>query len=173
MTTPQIGDFNAIPIHGTTGTLIRFGQFLNGNGFRNYEHNEVYVGMADAKAPLGYTMGAYPEGASLKPVPAVQYQQGWLWSTGRIDLTDEQRAMIVKIALACKGIGYGWLDYEALVLHRFHVPVPGLKAYIGSSHRMICSQLVDFCYRQAGIQLFPGEWPGYVTPAMLANRISS
>lgn len=173
MVTPQIGDYACIPVHGTTGLLIRIGQWLNGNGFKNYEHAEVYVGGADKNAPLGYTMGAYPEGASLHPVPAVQWQQGWLWSTGHIELTPAQRMQITKVALACKGIPYSELDFVALALHRFHIPVPGLKAYIGSSHQMICSQLVDFCYRQAGVQLFPGEWPGYVTPAMLANRILS
>jgi hypothetical protein len=33
---------------------------------------------------------------------------------------------------------------------------------------MICSQLVDYCYRVNDVELFKdGRWPGYVTPACL------
>jgi len=40
---------------------------------------------------------------------------------------------------------------------------------------MICSQLVAWCYEQAGIQLFSDErrWEGYVTPADLAELVSA
>jgi hypothetical protein len=39
---------------------------------------------------------------------------------------------------------------------------------------MICSQLVDYCYRQNGVELFhDGRWPGYVTPGCLYSLKSS
>jgi hypothetical protein len=95
-----------------------------------------------------------------------------LWSTGHIELTEPQRAAIVKKALACKGIPYSAIDYVALAMHRLHLPAPGLREYIESSEHLICSQLVDMCYRLAGVHLFSdNRWPGYVTPADLANLI--
>ncbi len=169
---PELGDFAVIPIDGPVGFMIRVGEWANGSGFRNYEHAEVYVGMADKHAPWGFTMGAYPGGARLKMVPdPARWQTGWLWSTGHISLTAAQRGAIVDTALSLKGTPYSWLDYGALAAHRLHLPVPGLKLYIGSSHSMICSQLVDYCYRVNGVQLFHNRWPGYVTPADLANLI--
>lgn len=166
----QIGDFAVIPVAGSVGRLISLGEWLNGSAFGHYDHAEVYVGMADANAPLGYTMGAYPGGAAL--VPVSQNQIGWLWSTGHIALTEVQRAAIVDNALACKGIPYSALDYFALAAHRLHIPSPGLRDYIQDTRHLICSQLVDLCYCNAGVHLFSdGRWPGYVTPADLAYVI--
>jgi hypothetical protein len=164
------GVFAVLPVAGPAGKLISIGEWLNGSAFGHYDHAEIYVGMADPNAPLGYTMGAYPGGARLVPVP--REQKGWLWSTGRLDLTPAQRAQIVKNALACKGIGYSAADYFALAAHHFHVPIPGLREYIKNSGHMICSQLCDWCYMKAGVQLFSdGRWEGYVTPADLAGLL--
>jgi hypothetical protein len=161
--TPLPGDFAVIPVRGPVGTLISIGEFLNGNGFGNYDHAEIYVGN-------GQTLGAYPGGAALVPVPVVQ--DGWLWSTGHIQLTAGERDLIVSNALACQGVPYGWLDYFALAAHRFHLPVPGLKQFIGNSK--ICSQLVDYVYMQSGVHLFnDNRWPGFVDPADLAEVIMS
>lgn len=169
--TPVPGDFAVIPVAGPTGFLISLGEWLNGSAFGDYDHAEIFVGMADSAAPLGYTMGAYPGGARLKPLPA--YERDWLWSTGHIELTPDERSRVVYTALTCKGIPYSAADYFALVAHRFHIPVPELQEYIASTHSMICSQLVDYCYLNAGVHLFSdGRWPGYVTPADLAYRIN-
>jgi hypothetical protein len=163
-------DYAILPIAGAAGKLISIGEWLDGDGFGTYDHAEIFVGGADANAPLGYTMGAYPGGATLVPVPA--NQEGWLWSSGHISLTDDERAKICSLALACKGIPYSSLDYFALAAHRLHIPAPYLKSYVASSKHLICSQLVDLCYCDAGVHLFnDGRWPGYVTPADLANLI--
>lgn len=160
---PRIGDFAVIPISGPVGKLISIGEFLNGSGFGDYDHAEIYVGN-------NQTLGAYPGGATLVDLPADQ--SGWLWSTGHVRLSDVERQLVYNNAMACKGIGYSSLDYFALALHRFHIPAPDLKNYIQSSKHMICSQLVDFCYMQAGVHLFTdNRWPGYVTPADLAHVV--
>jgi len=160
---PLPGDFAVIPVRGPVGTLISIGEWLNGSAFGHYDHAEIYVGN-------GQTLGAYPGGAALVPVPLVQ--EGWLWSTGHIPLTNSERDIIVSNALACQGIPYGALDYFALAAHHFHLPIPGLKHLIGKS--MICSQLVDYVYMESGVHLFnDGRWPGYVTPADLAEVILS
>lgn len=158
---------------GNTGFFISTGEWLNGNGFSYYDHAEIYVGLPDGNGPHGYTMGAYPGGACLVPLRENQLGDGngFLWSTGKIGLTADQRNMIVRNALTCKGIPYSAADYFALAAHRLHIPVPGLREYISSSRSMICSQLVDWCYMQAGVHLFRGVWQGYVTPAMLGELI--
>jgi hypothetical protein len=171
---PQLGDYACRNMGGTSGALITLGEWLNGDGFSEYDHAEIFVGKADANGPLGYTMGAYPGGARLVPLYPGQTENGngFLWSTGKFDLTDQQRQSIVYNALLCKGIPYSSADYFALALHRLHVPVPELKASIADSKRMICSQLCDWAYLAAGVHLFnDGRWPGYVTPADLANLI--
>ena len=70
------------------------------------------------------------------------------------------------------GVPYSFADYAALAAHRLHIPAPGLREFIGSSKSMICSQLVDQCYVDAGVHLFrDSRWPGFVTPAALAGLI--
>lgn len=161
----QPGDFAVIPVSGPVGKLISIGEFLDGSGFGDYDHAEIYVGN-------NQTLGAYPGGAALVDLP--QDQSGWLWSTGHITLTDAERTAIVANAMECKGIPYSSLDYFALAAHRLHIPAPLLKEYIASTKHLICSQLVDLCYNNAGVHLFnDNRWPGYVTPADLAAVINS
>jgi hypothetical protein len=94
-----------------------------------------------------------------------------LWSAGRIPLTGPQRDAICLAARGYIGTPYSWLDYLAIAAHRLRIPVPGLRRFIESDKSMICSQLVDRVYADAGVHLFSGVWPGYVTPADLARRI--
>ncbi len=174
LTVPQLGDIACLQISGEVGELVRIGQWLCGDGFRNFEHCEIYVGMPDEKGPLGYTLGAYPGGADLVPLPPVEDQAEWLWSTGSIELTAPQRTAIVKNALALKGTPYSALDYFAIAGHRLHIPDPDheLQKYIESTHHLICSQLVDLVYCQAGVHLFNDmRWAGYVTPDDIARVI--
>lgn len=92
------------------------------------------------------------------------------WSSGIVPLTDGQREGISACAEGLAGghTGYGWLDYAALLAHGLHVPVPGLREFIKSTKTMICSQLVDYSYASAGVQLFnDGRYSGYVKPSDL------
>lgn len=175
MTTVLPGDFCCIPISGPVGTLISIGEWLNGSAFGNYDHAEIYVSMPDANGPHGYTFGAYPGGAALVALPCPPEQlSGALWSSGHIQLTNEERAAIVANALSLKGTPYSALDYFALAGHHFHLPVPLLRHYIASSKHMICSQLVDYVYSESGVNLFTDKrWPGFVTPADLSVVIKS
>jgi hypothetical protein len=172
----QPGDFACVKIISTPGRLITVGEWLDGSGSAAsaYDHAFIYVGMGDEKSPRGYVIGAQPSGARLDPMAAYDHRGDALWSSGKIPLTQEQRDKIVASALACKGVGYSYADYLAIAAHRFHVPAPGLREYIASSRHMICSQLVDYCYQQAGVQLFTdNRWDGFVTPADLAGRIGA
>ncbi len=168
MTVPQPGDFAVVSVGGTPGRLIRLGEMLNGGGaFSEYQHAFIYTG---SESIHGSIIQAEPAGADwgyLTPHAET------LWSTGKIELTNVQRHAIVDAAIGYIGTPYSALDYLAIALHHWHIPIPHLKAYIASTHHQICSQLVDQCYADAGVHLFAdGRWPGYITPADLARRIS-
>jgi phosphoglucomutase len=83
-----------------------------------------------------------------------------------------QRTAVVAAARARIGTPYSAADYFAIAAHRFHLPVPWLRAYVASSKHLICSALVDRVFLDAGVPLFQdGRWEGYVTPASLDELI--
>jgi hypothetical protein len=66
------------------------------------------------------------------------------------------------------GVPYSFVDYAAIEAHSLHLPAPGLRHRIETSQHMICSQLVDKCAQDAGVQLFDdGRWNGFVKPSDL------
>jgi hypothetical protein len=162
---PQLGDYGCCPIGGPTGPLVSFLEWLNGDGFTRWDHAFVVTSVHPLRV-----VEAEPGGAREVAVPGAPV----VWSTGRLglELTTAQREEIAAVALgfALSKTPYSWADYLALALRRLHIPFPGLRSYIASTHHEICSALVAACYDAAGIHLFPGEWDGYVTPAMLAER---
>lgn len=169
------GDFLCVPVAGPVGSLIEIGQFLAGTKYQPYEHAEVYIGQPDVYAPWGYTVSAYPNRKGRLPLPKPpEFVPGAIWSSGLIDLTDEQRLAIVNWCTAHEHVKYSEYDYLALVAHRLHLPLPGLKEYIARPDSLICSQFVDMSYLQAGVELFSdGRWPGYVKPMDLAELLES
>lgn len=153
---PQPGDIGLVRVKGRVGALIRLGQWLNGDGARDYEHAFVFVGagrIVEAEpggALLGY-LGEYAD----RPI-------AWLHCpAGRGPaVADAARQLI--------GRPYSWLDYLALAAHRLHIPVPGLRRYIGDTGHLICSQLADQAAQMGGWTLFAdSRWPGFVTPGAL------
>lgn len=172
-TVVQPGDFAAVRVDGAVGRLIRVGQFLNGSGFRNYEHAIFYAG-DDEKLGQDLILEAEPGGARLVPF---HYSPGdVLWSSDAppLALNATQRQLAMVIARHYKGVPYSALDYFALAAHRLHIRTPMLKYIIGSTHQMICSQLADQCRLEMGSHLFSdSRWPGFVTPADLADLILS
>lgn len=162
MTAPLPGDFQLAPTGGVGGLGIRIGQWLNGDGFEDFEHARVYVGE-------GWFVQAEPNGAQLAKCDMTN----GVWSTGLIPMTDIQRTAIVHWANIYIGTPYGFLDYAVLAAHRLRLPFPGLAHFMASDKTMICSQLVAQCYLNAGINLFPGDWPGDVTPGDLYQLLVS
>jgi uncharacterized protein YycO len=166
---PQPGDFGVVKMGGTGGKWIHIGQFaagvLAGNDeSKDYEHAFVYVGG-------GQIVEAEPGGAR----QVLVHYDHILWSTGIIQLTLEQRMSIVEAAKKYVGTPYSAVDYFAIAAQRLHagVLIPGLKTYVSSSKHMICSQLVDKCYQDAGVHLFDDKrWSGYVMPSSLAGLIN-
>jgi len=163
----EAGDFACVSMGGAGGRLIGFAERLTGSAYSEYQHAFVYAGG-------GQVVQAEPGGAVASPLGGYGKI---VWSTGRIALTPAQRTAICAAAMRCtspRPVGYSWLDYLAIALHHLRVPAPGLRRYIGDTRHMICSQLVDQCYADAGVHLFAdGRWPGYVTPADLAGLLEA
>lgn len=150
-----LGSIGLTQIHGDVGTLIRFGQWLNGDGYADYEHAFVYVGD-------GEIVEAEPGGAQHVPFHYDLSRVAW------IPCPPEHSALMRTFALRFVGTPYSSLDYFALAAHRIHLPVPGLRTFINARGHMICSQLADRAARLAGWNLFADKrWSGYVTPGAL------
>jgi hypothetical protein len=165
------GDFAVVHSSAVTGRLVHVLQVLSGNGRTDYEH--VIVGLDG-----GRIVEAMPGGAMSRPFyysPADVY-----WSTNRLPIeaepTSAQRQRITAAAegYAARRVGYSLLDYAAVAAHDWHVPAPGLDAYIAATGHMMCSQLTDQCYQDGGVRLFrDGRLPGWVRPCDLADLIGA
>lgn len=162
---PLPGDSAVTSIKGSVGFLISVGEWLNGSRFGHWDHAFVYVGE-------GLLVEAEPGGARLAGLDEYAGRP-IAWSTGHVELTDEQRVAVCSAARARIGTPYSFLDYAAVAAHRFHLPIPWLRSYVASSKHLICSALVDRVYQDAGVQLFAdGRWDGYVTPADLDGLLA-
>ncbi|SRR5712691_9546643 len=156
---PEIADFILVRMGRPAGGFVRLLQKLNGSGFADYEHVALYAGAGLVEMSAG----------GIRLVNSDKYDNiKHRWSTGHIQLTGRQRYDIAASAVRylTAGISYSWADYAALVLRRFHVPWPGLRAYIARTRSMICSQLLVRCYLDGGAPLYK-RWTGYVTPGDL------
>lgn len=159
-TLPAVGTIGLTQISGEVGKLIKVGQFLNGQGFKDWEH-------AFLLGPDGEVLEAEPGGAKIGHVSEYSdiYWCNAIASQYNVPLLES----IWNGAQQYVGTEYSFLDYGALSLHRFHIPVPGLENYIKDSGHLICSQLVDQAYMDKGAHLFKGVWQGYVTPLGIYN----
>jgi hypothetical protein len=167
-TDPQPGDIGCVNIAGDVGWLIRLGQFLCKVNWKPWtwrklwrlarsEHAFTYVGN-------GQIIEAEPGGARLANLS--EYDDCTIvW----IRCPDQYRRGVAEAARSFAGIGYSAAEYFALALHRFHIPAPGLRRYIESSQKMICSQMADRAAHIGGWILFDdGRWDGFVEPIDIA-----
>lgn len=158
MPVPLPGDFGLVSISGMGGFLVRLGQGLLGDGWSDFHHAFLVLDNNEI-------LEAEPGGARI--VPLSNYA-GTNAVYSDWDLTDEQRAALVRIGRSLVGTPYSWLDYLSLALHRFHIPAPHLRRFIADSGHMLCSQLIDAAYLRAGLHMYDdGRWSGDVTPADL------
>ena len=159
---PAPGDFGLVAIPGVVGKDIQIGQFLNGDGWSLYQHAFLYVGN-------GQIIEAHPGGASFARWD--KYGDRARWSTGLI--VPKHPQLIAEIGRSFEGVPYSFLDYAAIASHTLHMPwSPLLKDFIADQRHMICSQLVDAAWANAGDQLFDDDrWPGFVTPGALSGLL--
>ncbi|MGW8374780.1 hypothetical protein [Streptomyces sp. ODS28] len=159
---PQDGDFGLTQITGNVGRLIRLGQWLNGDGFADYQHAFVYVGE-------GQVVEAMPGGAERALLSKYDAARVAWYSCPR-----EHASAICEQATNLIGTPYSFLDYLALAALRLKLPLASrlLRGYVASSGHLICSALVDRAYERGGVNLFTdGRLPGDVTPLDLYGLI--
>jgi uncharacterized protein YycO len=150
---PQPGDIGLCKITGAGGKAIRFAQWLNGDGFHDYEHAFVYVGD-------GEIVEAMPGGAVRV--------KNWHPEAVYLRCPVQYRNRVALVARQLVGTPYSFADYASIAAHRLHIPAPHLWRYIATSKHMICSQLADCAAEAGGWQIFDdGRWPGDVTPGDL------
>jgi uncharacterized protein YycO len=159
---PKAGDYGCAYSRSRIGFWIRVGQALVGDWSR-YGH--AFIVVSDTEV-----IEARPGGAGAASLEKYETNSPSTFSS--FPLTDMQRALIVATAESYVGTPYSFIDYLSIALEHWGIrPKFVLKRIKGSKH-MICSQLVDQCYQDAGIHLFrDGRWPGDVTPGDLANLL--
>jgi hypothetical protein len=141
--------------------LIETAIWLNGSSYNRHQDCALYIGDADQNTPAGYAIAAYPDGARKIALP--EDQDGWLWSD--LTLLDAHRDLIVQAAYALLGTPHSTLDYFALAAEKLGVPVGNHAAYLADPSHMIGAQMVEHCYRAAGIHLLnDSRVAGNVTP---------
>ena len=157
--TVQPGDFFLVQIHGRPAISIGIGQALTGDWSRFWHAGIVLDdGTAIAAHPGGVTIDSLKEIVADRPLAFSHY-----------DLTLTEQASIVAAARSYLGRPYSFLCYLSIALVTFHIRPKWLLRYVAGTGHMICSQLVDQCYQDAGIHLFDdGRYPGDVTPGDLA-----
>lgn len=93
--------------------------------------------------------------------------------TSSFPLTDEQRAAIVKDALATVGLRYGWLDIIACALRALGIHSGWVERRAASSSTADCSCDVARIYRDARVPYLDFDKPDYaVTPGDIADKIT-
>jgi hypothetical protein len=155
--------------NGAVGGLIRIGQWLNGDGFDDFEHAII---VTDEPGPTGRPMivQAEPGGAQFVELPNYTSPVHWCLGISH-ELTLADRAAISQAAIECIGVSYSFLDYFSLVGERLHLPHGLLTGYVKSTKHMICSQLVSWAYYTTGHAIWPNQtWTGDNTPGDLYQQ---
>jgi hypothetical protein len=165
---PSPGLIGLTSISGEVGAGIRLGQFLNGDGFSTFEHAFVCLGG-------GQILEAEPGGARIVPLHYAPKSIYWCSNIYKMLGDDPWHAgwitRINSLGKSYKGVPYSFLDYDALIAHRLHLPIPGLEHFIADTGHMICSQIADDFYLKLGVEIFTDKrWTGYVTPGSLWKR---
>lgn len=164
--TPDIGDVGLVQVEGFVGKLIGLGEWLNGTKRKNCRFQHSFLYLSD-----GMILEAQPGGAVLTPYEERYGAETIVWIRP-VELDDQQKTQLILEAHKLVKTPYSFLDYTALLTHRLHLPLPGLKNYVNSTDHMICSQIIAEVYRRIGVPLFSGRWPGYVTPADYFEKYS-
>lgn len=161
---PAAGTIGLSRIKGFMGFLISLGQWANGDGW-SPTHAFILLDEYDS----GLVFAAFPGGAGYMTLANEERMRGPVEYLD-IPLTDTQRVDVLRGPDRYLGTPYSFVEYLALAAMRLKVPSKRLRAYVASSNRMICSQLCDQIYRDAGVFLFKdGRLPQDVTPGDLGS----
>lgn len=153
---PQLGAFGVVATGGWQAWCIR--------KVTRSPVNHAFLFLGDDDIVEGD-----PKGAQISPV--TKYPDA-VWST--MPLTDVQREWIAAHGFWHVGTPYSWLDDAAIGLADIfgHKLPPLIRRFLSRKDRLMCSQLVDVSYQEAGVHLFDDDrLPGDVSPGDLYDLI--
>jgi hypothetical protein len=167
---PDPGDLAVINTMTTAASAIQLIEALSGGGYSEWDH-VVICTRVDEQV---WIAEAEPGGAVERPwhYDGVPYR----WSTGIIPTNQACAEAAVRYTRpgpwGPRGVPYSFLDYAAIAAHQWHVPAPGLRAYVASTLHEMCSALADQCKLEGGVHLFDdGRWPGFVRPSDIGRLL--
>jgi hypothetical protein len=165
--TPRAGDLGLTVITGLVGALVRVGQWLTGDG-APYQHAFLVV------SDQGKTVEAMPGGARYNTVGGYDPRRTVYV---RVDVDEDTRWRVAAAGLWSMGpppVAYSYMQYPSLALLALGLKPPLLRRFIKDHGRVICSQLVDGAFQEAGVQLFADQRePGDVTPGDLYRSMTA
>ena len=147
--------------------LCRVAQFLNRDGFEDYEHAFVLL-------PGRKILEAGSPASRIRPYPYKPGEVYWCTSIRSLlpPAVTSRDFLLTHMGEQLTGIPYGFADYGALVAHRFGLDfIPAVRDQMASDKSMICSQLADEYYLRLRAHVFTdNRLPGAVTPGSLYRR---
>jgi uncharacterized protein YycO len=149
---PRKGDFGLAAGGGAIMRVVRLGTFSR------FGHACIAEDVADPAAIV--VIEPMPTGCRRRTA----HPREFVWSA--LDLTDEQRDTIVRYATTTVGLPYDWVSIAGFLL-RFWGGKLRLPSSDHPDRKLICSELVVWAYREAGVDLAPGRPPGDVSPGDL------
>jgi len=156
MRSPQMGDFGLTKGKGLAMWFIRHATASR------YGHACVVLRFVDGAENHVLIVEAMPEGARARYAHISEF----VWSN--LHLTDQQRHDVAAYAERCRGLPYDWWAIIGFAIRFWRA-----KWTTGSGDhaddKVICSELVAWAYREAGVDLAPGYAPGDVSPGDLAQ----
>lgn len=166
---PPAGSIGLVKVEGVVGDAIRVAQWMDGDGFLDYEHAFVLYTRTDDIATCT-VVEAETTGARMTSLQEYEGRKV-LW----LPCPEQYSAAMVVAAMTYVGVPYAFTDYAAITAHRLRLPMAGmLEHVVAHSHHVICSQLAAACADKARWPLLPwNEWPGLVTPGSLSKLAPS
>lgn len=160
---PQIGDIGLTQINGDVGKLIRFGQWLNGSGFQDYQHAFVVADVQEDYNDQVWIVEAEPGGAQYVKLHYDPAKIHWCTNLSK-GLDEAARERVAQAAMKYVGVPYSFLDYFSLAVRRLELPGSGLFEHrVRTLKHQICSQLAARAYFDAKEAFYDG-WTGNVVP---------
>lgn len=152
----RTGQFGVVRTHTTMGWIIRL--------FTRSQVSHAYLYVDEH-----HVIEATWNGAVINSSPKFEKEApGELHPVSNLALSPAQRERVVAAARELAGTPYGFRDIAALALVHWGVPWRWAARVVGDDKGLICSQLVDRCYANAGIHLYDdGRADGSVTPGDL------
>ncbi len=152
MTGPTPGSFGLAKGGGWPMRIVRLGTFSR--------FGHACICEAVDAAGRAWIIEPMPTGCRVRLAEPGEF----VWSD--IPLTENQAQAIVTYARECVGLPYDWRSIAGFVLRFWGAKVRG-RSDDHADDRLLCSEMVVWAYRRAGIDLAPGKAPGDVSPGDL------